>query len=371
MRDSEANQNADREKRGEVAVRNITKIYEASVAVSNASIHANPGEFISVIGPSGSGKTTVLMMIAGFTIPNSGEILLDGRDITRLTPQQRQLGMVFQNYAIFPHMTVHENVAFPLRVRRESSAAIEERVKWALETVQLGHLTHRYSRELSGGQQQRVALARAIVFHPRIILMDEPLGALDKNLRYHMQVELKDLQRKLGTTVIYVTHDQEEAMNMSDKIAVMNNGRVEQFGTPTELYERPTSRFVAKFLGEANLIPVTVAKNDGNRAAVSMPNGQSIKSVAIADPKITSEGQLFIRPEKLELCNQDNSDVAARLRGIVRRVSFLGNIVRYAVETGFPEELIIDRHNGSAVNNFSAGQAVSVAFDPEDALVLL
>jgi ABC-type Fe3+/spermidine/putrescine transport system ATPase subunit len=219
-----------------------------------------PGEFFSLLGPSGSGKTTTLMMVAGFVHPDGGAILLDGQDIAAVPPQKRGFGMVFQNYAIFPHLNVFENIAFPLRARRWPKAMVAERVTWALEMVRLGRFADRYARQLSGGQQQRVALARAIVFHPSVVLMDEPLGALDKNLRYEMQVEIKEIQQRLGMTVLYVTHDQEEAMSMSDRIAIMNRGRIDQVGPPGVVYEQPVNPFVGRFLGEANLIEGTMTR---------------------------------------------------------------------------------------------------------------
>src|SRR6185437_9900545 len=226
--------------------------------VDQVSAVIRPGEFFSLLGPSGSGKTTTLMMIAGFVQPDSGAIQIDGADITRVPAERRGLGMVFQNYAIFPHLNVFENTAFPLRARRLPDDEIRRRVQEALDLVRLDRFALRYARQLSGGQQQRVAIARAIVYHPPIVLMDEPLGALDKNLRYDMQVELKDIQQRLGMTVVYVTHDQEEAMNLSDRIAIMNHGRIEQAGEPGSIYENPTNAFVARFLGEANLIEGTI-----------------------------------------------------------------------------------------------------------------
>src|SRR5215470_11423707 len=230
--------------RGAISLRGVGKRYGEERVVDQLSLAISPGEFFTFLGPSGSGKTTTLMMIAGFASVDAGAIDVDGADLSAVPPQQRGFGMVFQNYAIFPHLNVFENVAFPLRARRQSEPKIRERVRWALDLVQLGSFADRFARQLSGGQQQRVAIARAIVFEPRIVLMDEPLGALDKNLRYDMQVEIKEIQRRLGMTVVYVTHDQEEAMNLSDRIAIMNRGRIEQVGTPSEVYQRPENAFV-------------------------------------------------------------------------------------------------------------------------------
>lgn len=355
---------------GEVVVKGLTKRYDSVAAVNNVSLRAAPGEFVSLIGPSGSGKTTTLMMIAGFVHPDEGAILLDGTDISRMIPQKRQLGMVFQNYAIFPHMTVFENVAFPLRVRKMSREKIRQQVDWALKVVKLDRFADRYSRQLSGGQQQRVALARAIVFQPRIILMDEPLGALDKNLRYHMQVELKELQQRLNTTVIYVTHDQEEAMNMSDKIVVMNDGMVEQFGAPAEVYNRPSTTFVAKFLGEANLLPVHIVGHLKGTARVALPGGHQIS--ASSGTKADGPAQLFIRPEKVNIQAADRARVAdtGDIVGKLTRVSFLGNIVRYVVLADDQSEVVIDRQNSRDAPSLALGDHVSLSFDPRDATVL-
>ena len=237
-----------------LALQAIAKRYGGVTAVDRLSLEVASGEFVSLLGPSGSGKTTTLMMIAGFIIPSSGSILLDGKNITRLPPYRRNIGMVYQNYALFPHMTVGRNVAFPLRMRGVGRDEIARRVGRALELVQLKGLSERRPTELSGGQQQRVALARALVFEPPLLLMDEPLGALDKKLRQELQSEIKRIQRETRGTVIYVTHDQEEALSLSDRVVVLNHGRIEQVGPPGELYERPRTRFVAEFLGAANFL---------------------------------------------------------------------------------------------------------------------
>ena len=260
--------------RGAIELRGLTKRYGDDIVVNDIAASIAPGEFFSLLGPSGSGKTTTLMMVAGFVHPDGGTILLDGEDIAAMPPQKRGFGMVFQNYAIFPHLNVFENIAFPLRARRWPKAAVTERVTWALDLVRLGRFADRYARQLSGGQQQRVALARAIVFHPPVVLMDEPLGALDKNLRFEMQVEIKEIQQRLGMTVLYVTHDQEEAMSMSDRIAIMNHGRIDQIGPPGEVYERPANPFVGRFLGEANLIECTVVGEAGDVRAAGLAFGR-------------------------------------------------------------------------------------------------
>src|SRR5215216_3040300 len=242
----------------------IEKRYGSVIAVDGVSLDIAPGEFLTLLGPSGSGKTTTLMMLAGFEIPTAGEIFVDEDPIASVPPYRRNIGMVFQNYALFPHMTVGENIAFPLQMRKMSRAEITRQTTAVLALVGLPRYEGRYTRQLSGGQQQRVAVARALVFNPRVLLMDEPLGALDKQLRESLQLELKRLHERLGVTIIYVTHDQGEALVMSDRIAVLHRGRIEQIGLPTELYERPATRFVAAFLGESNFLAGRVVGWMGN-----------------------------------------------------------------------------------------------------------
>src|SRR5215472_3547261 len=258
---------------GAIELRGLTKRYGEETVVGAIALSTAPGEFFSLLGPSGSGKTTTLMMVAGFVRPDGGAILLDGKDIAAVPPQKRGFGTVFQNYAIFPHLSVFENIAIPLRARRWANSAVTERVSWALELVRLGRFGDRHAHQLSGGQQQRVALARAIVFHPAVVLMDEPLGALDKNLRFEMQVEIKEIQQRLGMTVLYVTYDQEEAISMSDRIAILNRGRIDQIGPPGEVYERPANPFVGRFLGEANLIEGAVVGQAGDVVRLALPLG--------------------------------------------------------------------------------------------------
>ena len=284
----------------QVSISNVRRDYGAVVAVDDVSLDIGAGEFVSLLGPSGSGKTTLLMMLAGFEQPQSGSITIGGRDVTRVAPNKRDIAMVFQKYALFPHMTVAENIAFPLNMRNVDKSERERKVGEALEMVKLGGYGARKPAELSGGQQQRVALARAIVFDPPVILMDEPLGALDKKLRQHMQIELKQLQRRLGATVIYVTHDQEEALTMSDRVAVLNHGKLMQYGPPRELYDLPADAFVADFLGEMNFIDGTVTAIDGVTCSVALAGGTvsapSLAGLAKGDPV-----RLAIRPEFIEL----------------------------------------------------------------------
>ncbi|MBV8411040.1 MAG: ABC transporter ATP-binding protein [Alphaproteobacteria bacterium] len=351
--------------RGAIALRGIGKRYGEDRVVDGLSLAISPGEFFTFLGPSGSGKTTTLMMIAGFASVDEGAIDVDGADLSAVPPQQRGFGMVFQNYAIFPHLNVFENVAFPLRARRQSEAKIRERVAWALELVQLGAFAGRYARQLSGGQQQRVAIARAIVFEPRIVLMDEPLGALDKNLRYDMQVEIKEIQRRLGMTVLYVTHDQEEAMNLSDRVAIMNRGRVEQVGSPSEVYERPANAFVGRFLGEANILEGVLERLDGDVATLRV-GGLALRAVAREQVETGSRVSLFVRPERVRARSDADGN---RLDGHVRRVSFLGNIVRYQVEVAPATHVVVDVQN-SGRSSLTVDSPVSLGWSVEDSLVL-
>jgi spermidine/putrescine ABC transporter ATP-binding subunit len=313
--------------------------------VADVSLAIPEGEFFTLLGPSGSGKTTTLSMLAGFVVPDEGRVMLGGQDMTRVPPRGRGLGMVFQNYAIFPHLNVAENVAFPLTVKGAPKAEIQARVAEALEMVKLTGFETRYARQLSGGQQQRVALARAIVGHPKVVLMDEPLGALDKNLRYHMQVEIKEIQQRLGMTVIYVTHDQEEALTMSDRIAIMNHGRIAQMGPPREVYE-PGSSFVAAFLGEANLLK---ARRDG--AAIRGPGGAGGLARGALDG---AGGLVFVRPEKVSVPPARPSAAPNHLPGRIQHASFLGNIVRYAVTAAEGATLLCDAANGAGTADPSA-----------------
>lgn len=341
----------------------LTKRYGADTVVADVALTVAPGEFLTLLGPSGSGKTTTLSMLAGFVLPDAGRVMLGGRDVTRAPPRDRGLGMVFQNYAIFPHLDIFENVAFPLRVQRKSHAEVKTRVLDALAMVKLTGFEKRYGRQLSGGQQQRVALARAIVAHPPVVLMDEPLGALDKNLRYHMQVEIKDIQRRLGMTVVYVTHDQEEALTMSDRLAIMDHGRVVQQGAPREVYERPDSAFVGRFLGEANLL---AAQQTSTGACTVL--GRPV--VAEAGTLKGGSGFLFMRPEKLALRRGETAEGPNELPGRIRHASFLGNTMRYAVEIGVDEPLLCDAANAAGAEAFAPGDAVIATWRAADCRLL-
>jgi putative spermidine/putrescine transport system ATP-binding protein len=310
--------------------------------------------------------------VAGFVHPDGGAILLDGQDVAAVPPQKRGFGMVFQNYAIFPHLNVFENIAFPLRARGWPKPTVTERVNWALDMVQLGRFADRYARQLSGGQQQRVALARAIVFHPPVVLMDEPLGALDKNLRYEMQVEIKEIQQRLGMTVLYVTHDQEEAMSMSDRIGIMNRGRIDQVGPPGVVYEQPVNPFVGRFLGEANLIEGTVTASGGGDVRLTLPTGEALRAPR-NNGYDTGPGLLFIRPERVDIVAGPAGAADPRLNtlaGRVRRCSFLGNILRYAVEVEGIAPITIDLQNAVGVSPLAQGTPVMLRWPVVDSLIL-
>jgi spermidine/putrescine ABC transporter ATP-binding subunit len=363
--------------KGAIELHKVTKLYGDERVVDGISATIRPGEFFSLLGPSGSGKTTTLLMIAGFAPIDGGRILLDGTDIGAVPAQKRGFGMVFQNYAIFPHLNVYENVAFPLRARRLPERELRERVRAALALVRLERFTDRYSRQLSGGQQQRVAIARAIVFHPSVVLMDEPLGALDKNLRYQMQVEIKEIQRRLGMTVVYVTHDQEEAMNMSDRIAIMNSGRIAHLGQPAEVYEHPQDIFTARFLGEANLVAGTLedAAEDGD-ATVRTAGGLALRGRLAGRAGRGADASLFVRPERVQIAAAGAAAGAPAADqnvapGRVAQVSYLGNILRYAVEIAAQQQVTVDVQNTRATRPLAAGENVVLSWGTADSVLLL
>lgn len=319
--------------------REVRKTYGSVIALAGASIQMEEGEFLTLLGPSGSGKTTLLMAIAGLNDPDSGDIWIDGRLATYLPPFKRDLGMVFQNYALFPHMTIHENIAFPLRMRKMESSAIDENVARVLDIVQLPDVGNRLPRELSGGQQQRIALARCFVYQPSIILMDEPLGALDKKLRDALQREVKHLHEALGITVLYVTHDQEEAMVMSDRICLMNNGHIEQIGSPEDLYFRPESIFAADFLGESNLLPASAESVNDQGTEAKTPDGRTIVGVANANIAQGDNVRYMVRPENVEvLAGDGTADNVAD--GTLKEVIMSGQITKFFLELPDGTEMV-------------------------------
>ena len=335
-------------------------------AVGGVSIEVGAGEFVSLLGPSGSGKTTLLMMLAGFEQPDAGRITVGERDITHVAPNKREIAMVFQRYALFPHMTVADNIAFPLRMRRMGRAERDDRVRRALAMVKLDALASRKPAELSGGQQQRVALARAIVFEPPVILMDEPLGALDKKLRQHMQTELRQLQRRLGATVIYVTHDQEEALTMSDRVAVMNGGQLVQLGPPRELYDRPADAFVADFLGEMNLLAGTVEANGGGTCIVRTSGGVAAGNVAGSGFGKGMAARLAVRPEHVTLTSGDGGD---GLRGRVSQCVFNGASTAVLIDLPDGSVLRADVGARTTIAGLQPGTEVTAHWLPDHATV--
>ena len=315
-----------------IAIRDLTKRFGSLVVVDRANFDIGEGELFTLLGPSGCGKTTLLRLVAGFNAIDEGEISFDGRVINDVPPHQRGIGMVFQNYALWPHMTVRDNVAYGLKLRNTASAEIATRVEAVLEKVQLGGLAGRFPGQLSGGQQQRVALARALVLNPKILLLDEPLSNLDAKVRVQVRAEIRKLQKELGITTIYVTHDQEEALTLSDRIAVFNQGRVFQVGSPRQLYQRPENRFVADFIGVNNLVEGSVASVDGDgRATVDTAVGRLL-AITVGNLKAGDKCIVCVRPENVDLEGVAEDENA--VRGRITFVAYLGNTLRYDVDLG-------------------------------------
>ena len=338
----------------------LEKRFGAILAVDRVSLDVRPGEFFSLLGPSGCGKTTTLRMIGGFELPTSGRILLQDRDITGDPPDKRPVNMVFQNYALFPHLDVGENVGFGLRRRKVERAEIVRRVAEALELVRLAGFERRRPTQLSGGQQQRVALARALVNRPNVLLLDEPLGALDLKLRRQLQIELKRIQAEVGITFVYVTHDQEEALTMSDRIAVMHAGRIEQVGTPEQLYDRPATRFVADFIGTTNLLR-GVIETDGS---IRLSSGE-VARAAHDGLAPGTEVEISLRPEAIELVP---ADATGAIRGEIEQAAYLGTNLSYQVRTA--GDLVLSVLASKAGIRLPVGSEVAVSWSPSEALVL-
>lgn len=320
--DAESNQMS------KLSIRGLSKTYAGDVqAVRKVEIEVESGEFLSLLGPSGCGKTTTLQMVAGFVSPSSGTVAVDGQDITYALPEKRDMGIVFQSYALFPHMTVSQNVGFGLEMRKFRKPQLEERVAEALAMVRLSGLESRYPRELSGGQRQRVAIARVLAIRPRVLLLDEPMSNLDAKLRSEMHVELRALQRRLGITTILVTHDQVEAMTMSDRIAVMANGAIAELGRPQQIYDHPTSEFAFRFLGQANVVDGQISSINGEDAVIRV--GSASVVATLAEGQTGQQTRLFIRPEKLRFCPAEGS----RVRGKITTRLFLGGVWFYEIDT--------------------------------------
>ncbi|MBY4679044.1 ABC transporter ATP-binding protein [Marinobacterium arenosum] len=352
-----------------VSFQNVQKTYDGdNLVVKNFNLDIAPGEFVTMLGPSGSGKTTCLMMLAGFETATHGEIYVDGTPVNHLAPHKRDIGMVFQNYALFPHMTIAENLAFPLKVRKLSNAEIEQRVKRALEMIELPQLAGRRPGQLSGGQQQRVALARALVFEPKLVLMDEPLGALDKQLREQMQYEIKHLHERLGVTVLYVTHDQTEALTMSDRIAVFNEGVVQQLATPTELYEQPANAFVAQFIGENNKLPGQVSRLDGSRCQVRVGNAL-VEALPVNVAAAGEQTTLSIRPERVQL-NPVEGQCDNCFDARVLEMIYHGDHLRTRVQLMDQDQFIIKVPNAAQRLAIAEGDRVRVGWHSRDCRAL-
>ncbi|WP_431024153.1 ABC transporter ATP-binding protein [Halomonas sp. H5] len=351
---------------------NVQKSYDGvELVVKGFDLDIRQGEFVTLLGPSGSGKTTCLMMMAGFETPTHGEILLKGEPISGLPPHKRGIGMVFQNYALFPHMTVAENLAFPLEVRHLSKEEVKRKVTRALAMVRLEEFGDRRPAQLSGGQQQRVALARALVFEPELVLMDEPLGALDKNLREEMQYEIKRIHASLGVTMIYVTHDQTEALTMSDRIAVFNDGVVQQLASPETLYEAPENAFVAYFIGENNRLHGEVVENSGERCRVRLDNGDTVLARAVAAGETGSRTTLSLRPERVTILVGDAATGCDnRFQGEVMEVIYLGDHLRTRLRVCGNDEFIIKTPNAMGHPALAPGQTIEVGWSWGDCRAL-
>ena len=331
---------------GHIVLDGVTKAFGENVVVNNIDLSIGEGEFFSMLGPSGCGKTTTLRMIAGFEVPTEGTIILTGTDVTRVPPAKRNVNMVFQAYALFPHMTVQENVEFGLRIKRVKRDEVRARTAEAIESVQLEGFEARKPAQLSGGQQQRVALARALVNRPAALLLDEPLGALDMKLRKEMQHELKAIQVRTGTTFVYVTHDQEEALTMSDRIAVMNDGIVEQCAGPREIYEHPSTAFVAGFIGTSNIVNLRVDRSVDGNAVMDVSEGNRI--VAKSDTKVGESLQVTVRPEKIHLGAGGLGDDASMVGGRISDVVYLGSMTQIMVDLATGDSLTVHRLNDEA-----------------------
>jgi putative spermidine/putrescine transport system ATP-binding protein len=349
-----------------VSFRGVKKTYDGeNLVVKHLDLDIERGEFLTLLGPSGSGKTTCLMMLAGFEFPTGGEIRLDGQLLNKVPPHKRNIGMVFQNYALFPHMTVAQNVAYPLSVRGLDTVTRAAKVKQALDMVQMGKFADRYPAQLSGGQQQRIALARALVFEPKLVLMDEPLGALDKQLREHMQLELKALHQRLGVTFVYVTHDQSEALTMSDRVAVFDQGVIQQLAKVDELYEFPQNQFVAGFIGDNNRISGTIASVDGRQCGMRLPDGSVLNGINVNAAAAGQAVTACVRPERIRLHAGDESAPNA-LRANVADMIYFGDHVRVRCALPKQDDCFVKLAlNDAVLPQLQTGGQVVLGIEPE------
>ena len=349
----------------------LSKNFGEFIAVDDVNLHIRRGEFLTILGPSGSGKTTLLMIIAGFLEATTGDIQFDGLSIMSLRPEKRNFGMVFQGYALFPHMTVRQNIAYPLEVRKGARDEIVKRVDEMLELVQLETFGDRLPRQLSGGQQQRVALARALIFDPLVLLLDEPLGALDKKLRSNVQTQLKHLHRKVGKTFVYVTHDQEEALSMSDRVVIMNHGRVVQVGSPQELYERPSTVFASKFIGKSNILRGVVNQVDGNEVLYAIADKYFQQLVSNEKFSKNDEIILALRPEKIKItrCKVASNEVNI-LVGRIIDITYFGSTISVNVETDSVGEFIVEVQAWNNQETLEEGQEILLTWSPDAAFTV-
>jgi putative spermidine/putrescine transport system ATP-binding protein len=349
----------------------VQKSYDGeTLVVKDLNLDLPKGEFLTMLGPSGSGKTTCLMMLAGFETATHGEILLDGVSINDIPPHKRGIGMVFQNYALFPHMTVGENLAFPLEVRKLSKPDRIAKIKRALDMVEMGDFIDRRPAQLSGGQQQRIALARALVFEPEVVLMDEPLGALDKQLREKMQFEITNLAHALGITVVYVTHDQTEALTMSDRVAVFNDGVIQQIASPDALYEAPENSFVAQFIGENNTLNGVVKKIEKDKALVKLDGGGLIDCKPVNVSKVGDRTCVSIRPERVEYNKKRMTKGVHTLKAEVLEFIYMGDIFRTRLRVAGNDEFIVKTRNAPDQARLQPGQTIEIGWLPEDCRAL-
>ncbi|TRD19814.1 ABC transporter ATP-binding protein [Palleronia caenipelagi] len=349
----------------------VQKSYDGeNLVVKDLNLSIPKGEFLTMLGPSGSGKTTCLMMLAGFETATYGEIRLDGQEINNIPPHKRGIGMVFQNYALFPHMTVAENLAFPLEVRKMGKSERDEKIKRALDMVQMGAFGGRRPAQLSGGQQQRIALARALVFEPELVLMDEPLGALDKQLRESLQFEITNLAHELGITVVYVTHDQTEALTMSDRVAVFDDGRIQQLAPPDELYEQPQNSFVAQFIGENNTLAGKVTQLSGDRCVVQLDGtGEEIDAMPVNVNNVGDQTLVSIRPERVEF-NPELGPDAHTLDAEVLEFIYMGDVFRTRLRVAGRDDFIAKTRNRADQHRFQKGDKVKIGWLPQDCRAL-
>jgi len=353
-----------------VKFREVQKTFDGeTLVIKNLNLDIEPGEFLTLLGPSGSGKTTTLMMLAGFEVPTHGEILLAGRSLRNVPPHKRDIGMVFQNYALFPHMTVEENLAFPLQARKMPAAEIGDRIGRVLDMVQLAPFGKRRPGQLSGGQQQRVAVARALVYEPQLVLMDEPLGALDKQLREQMQLEIKHIHDSVGVTVVYVTHDQSEALTMSNRIAVFNDGEIQQLADPKVLYEEPENAFVAQFIGENNRFSGRFVEINGGDCLVEVEGGFRIRALVVHSDVAGAPVSLSLRPESVQI-NPPTDRVANLFDARVEELIYLGDYTRVRISVCGSDEFVVKVARTDRAPQLDVGQDITVGWHSKDCRAL-